>query len=148
MSGDRTYLTENTAERERLRALIARMSDDDLRRPLADGWTVAATLAHVAFWDQRGLALLERWERSGVGPSPLPADVDAVNDATRALCLAIPPRAAAELAVATAEAIDRKIEQLTPEAIAAIEAAGSPLNLDRWDHRREHLDEIERLLAG
>jgi hypothetical protein len=148
MSGDRTYVTENAAERERLRALAERMSDDDLRRPLADGWTVAATLAHIAFWDQRGLALLERWERQGVGPSPLPADVDAVNDATRALCLAIPPRAAAELAVVTAEAIDRKLERLTPEMLAQMEAAGSPLGLKRATHRREHLDEIERLLKG
>jgi len=148
MSGDRKYITENAAERERLLALVARMSDDDLRRSLADGWTIAATLAHVAFWDQRGLALLERWERNGVGPSPLPADVDAVNDATRALCLAIPPRAAAELAVVTAEAIDRKLERLTPEMLAQMEAAGNPLRLNRAPHRREHLDEIERLLKG
>ncbi len=148
MSVDRSHITENAAERERLRVLVARMSDDDLRRPLGDGWTVAATLAYVAFWDQRGLALLERWERNGVGPSPLPADVDAVNDATRALCLAIPPRAAAELAVATAEAIDRKLERLTPEMLAQMEAAGSPLGLKRATHRREHLDEIERLLKG
>ena len=148
MSADRPYITENSTERERLRALVARMGDADLRRPLADGWTVAATLAHVAFWDQRGLALLERWERNGIGPSPLPADVDAVNDATRALCLAIPPRAAAELAVATAEAIDQKIERLTPEMLAQMEAAGSPLGLKRATHRREHLDEIERLLKG
>ncbi len=148
MSTDRSYIAENTIERERLRALVARMSDEDLHRPLADGWTVAATLAHIAFWDQRGLALLERWERKGVGPSPMPADVDAINDAARALCLAIPPRAAAELAVAAAEALDRKLEQLTPEMLAQMEAAGSPLRLKRSIHRREHLDEIERLLEG
>ncbi len=148
MSTDRSYIAENASERERLRRLVARTSDDDLTRLLGDGWTVAATLAHMAFWDQRGLALLARWEREGVGPSPLPADTHAINDAARALCLAIPPRAAAQLALETAEAIDRKLEQITPERMAEIEAAGSPLNFRRAIHRREHLDQIERQLAS
>ncbi len=142
------YVAENTATRERLKALVARLSDDDLRRPLEEGWTVGATLAHIAFWDQRALRLLEKWERQGVSPSPLPADVDAINDAMRALCLAIPPRAAAELMIETAEAIDRKIEQISPELAAAVQAGGNHVSFKRFHHRLEHLEQLEGMFAG
>ena len=63
MSADRTYIARNDAERARLRALVARLSDADLARPMPGGWTVAAVLAHLAFWDQRIMVLLERWEQ-------------------------------------------------------------------------------------
>ena len=59
----RSYVTENSAQRARLRALVDRLTDAELARPLDAGWTVAAVLAHVAFWDQRALTLIERWER-------------------------------------------------------------------------------------
>ena len=146
MTADQSYIADNTSERERLRALVARMSDGDLSRSMGAGWTVAAVLAHMAFWDQRVLVLLDRWERTGVEPSHEPADVDWINDATRALCLAIPPRAAARLAVDSAEATDQKVEGLTPAMRAALEADDSPINLRRATHRREHLDEIERMI--
>jgi len=58
MSTDRTYVIQNDAERIRLRSLVARLSDADLARPMPAGWTVAAILAHLAFWDQRILVLL------------------------------------------------------------------------------------------
>ena len=146
MAADQSYMADNTSERERLRALVARMSDDDLNGPMPAGWTVAAVLAHMAFWDQRVLMLLDRWERTGVEPSHEPADEHWINDATRALCLAIPPRAAARLAVDSAEATDQKVEGLTPAMRAALEADESPINLRRATHRREHLDEIERMI--
>jgi Mycothiol maleylpyruvate isomerase N-terminal domain len=53
MSVDRSYVALNTAERARLEAVVGRLTDADLKRPLAAGWTVAAVLAHLAFWDQR-----------------------------------------------------------------------------------------------
>ena len=145
---DNSHIAENTATRERLKALVTRLSDADLLRPLGEGWSVAATFAHIAFWDQRALRLLEKWEREGVKPSPLPADVDAINDAAQALCLAIPPRAAAQLMVDTAEALDRKIEQIAPELAAAIQAAGGHVSFKRWHHRREHLEQLEQMFGG
>jgi hypothetical protein len=145
MSVNQTDLADNTATRLRYQALLTQMSDDDLQRPLGEGWTVAATLAHIAFWDQRALRLLEKWEKHGVTPSPLPEDVDAVNDATQALCLALPPRAAAQLMLDTAEALDKKIEGLPPEFVAAIAAAGQHVGFGRWHHRREHLEELEKI---
>jgi sulfur carrier protein ThiS len=44
--------------RERLRALVNRMTDKDLERRIDGDWTVAALLAHLAFWDYRVLVLL------------------------------------------------------------------------------------------
>jgi len=138
------FLPHNQAERERLRALAARMSDADLSRTLYDGWTVAAVLAHVAFYDLRALALLQKWERGEGKPSPI--DPDAINAAMQPLCLAIPPRQAARLAVAAADSVDQKIGTLAPEVLSAIRAAGHPVNLNRAEHRGEHLEQIERAL--
>jgi hypothetical protein len=144
MAADRTYIAQNDAQRERLRSLVARLSDDDLRRAVGAGWTVAGVLAHVAFWDQRVLVLLEAWERGGA-PRPFDRrDVDWINDSAKALCLALPARAAAELALSTATAVDRKLEALSDDRLAANTAAGTPINVLRAEHRREHLDQIER----
>jgi Mycothiol maleylpyruvate isomerase N-terminal domain len=144
---DRGYVARNNAERDRLKALVARCSDADLARPMPAGWTVSGVLGHLAFWDQRILELLARWERSGVAPNQqIEADVDWINDAGKPLLLAVPPRKAAELAVAIAEATDRKVETLPDDLVARNAAAGNPLNLSRADHRREHLDDIERAL--
>lgn len=150
MAEDRSYIAQNDVQRARLRALVDRLSDQELARPVSAGWTVAGVLAHLAFWDQRVLALLERWERGGspsAAPRINPADIDWINDSAKALCLALPPRAAAQLAVATADAVDRKVAAVPPDFLAANAAAGSPINLLRAHHRHEHLDEIERALA-
>jgi uncharacterized damage-inducible protein DinB len=146
MSVDRSYVAQNNAQRARLRAFLDRASDADLARPMPAGWTVAAILAHVAFWDQRILSLLERWEQAGLA-SPPPtlneADVDWVNDAAKPMFLAMDPRRAADLALTIAEAVDRRVEALPDEWVAGNAAAGTPLSLVRAEHRREHLDEIE-----
>ena len=81
--------------------------------------------------------------RPGRGPRAANnADVDWINalHPDHVGTLALPPRLAAELAVAIAEA-------LPEEFLARNAAAGSPLNLLRAEHRREHLDEIEAALG-
>ena len=146
MAVDRSYIAENAAELRRLRTLVERLSDADLARPTPGGWTVASSLAHVAFWDQRILFWLDRWER-GESPRGLEeADVDWINDAGKPLCLALPPRVAARLTVEVAEEVDRRLAALTDERISANKAAGEPLFLTRAHHRKTHLDEIERVL--
>ena len=147
MSVDRTYIAQNDAERGRLRALVGRLSDADLARAMPAGWTVAGVLAHLAFWDQRILVLLEQWERSPSTPPRIEneADTDWINDASKPLLLALAPREAAELAVAIAETVDGKVAALPDDLVARNAAAGSPLNLLRAEHRAEHLREIEHL---
>jgi len=134
----------NAGENDHLRKLVGRLSDDDLRASLPAGWTVSAVLAHLAFWDQRAITLIEKWKNEGIGPSPI--DLDVVNEATRKVCLAIEPRLAAELAVSTADEVDQVIAGLSPEMAEAISTRGTTVKLNRADHRRAHLGEIEKIL--
>lgn len=139
------YSQENAAGRQRLTALVNRLTDEQLKRPLEAGWTVAGVLAHLAFWDQRALLLLEKWKQAGVGPSA--NDVDIINDTTRLLCVALAPRLAAQLAVSCAAAIDQAIESLEPGLLAEVETKGAAVRLNRALHRGEHLKEIEQALG-
>lgn len=147
MNVDRAYVAQNNRERARLRALVDRLSDADLARPLSAGWTIAGVLGHLAFWDQRILVLLEKWQQTGT-PPPLEneRDVDWINDAGKPFLQALLPRQAANLALAIADAVDRKVETLPDEIVTANASAGGPLNLVRAEHRREHLDEIDTAL--
>jgi hypothetical protein len=141
---DRPFLVENQKERERLHKLVARLSDDELTRPMWEGWTLAAALAHLAFWDQRALVLMKKWKVAGVASSP--SEVDVTNDSILPLCLAIPPRVAARLAVSAAEAIDSELEKAGDDLLRDIWQLGDRFRLYRSDHRKGHLDQIESLL--
>jgi hypothetical protein len=148
MSRDRSFVEENARQLERLRALVAGMTDDDLRLHVNEEWTVAGVLGHIAFWDARALFLAEKMER-GVPFSPSddePEDVDWINDAARPLIHAIPPREAARLAERLAEETDARVASLPPERMYPI-VPGSPLNPLRAAHRGEHLDDIEAALG-
>jgi hypothetical protein len=146
---DRSHDVETDAERERLRALVTRLSDKDLSRPMPGDWTVAAVLAHVGFWDAKAIYYLDKWA-AGAPPTPYePEDTDAINDSAKPLCLALRPRDAAELALRLAEEADGKIKALSDAMLVEIEATGGPpFNLSRSIHRKEHLDEIEPLFRA
>ena len=151
MAADRSYVAENRAQLARLEALVDRLSDQELTRPLPAGWTVAGVLAHLAFWDFRIVALLDRWGPDGRGTPPPAYDqaaVDWINDAGKPLCLGLPPRAAARMAIDAALAADQRVAALSDAALATNAAAGSPISVRRAEHRHEHLDEIERALAA
>src|SRR6266516_2408685 len=101
---DRSYVEENTRERERMRGLVERHGEDELRLPVNQHWTVAGVLGHIAFWDARALGLAGKVER-GIPFSPSeeePEDVDWINDASRPLIHAVDPRGLAELAMGIA----------------------------------------------
>lgn len=150
MAADRAYVAENQAQLARLRALVDRLSDQELAQPMPAGWTVAGVLAHLAYWDQRIVVLMDRWGADGRGtPPPLidEAAVEWVNDAGKPLCLALPPREAARMAIAAAKAADQRVAEASDALLAANAAAGSPLSMLRAEHRREHLDEIDRILS-
>ncbi len=150
MPAARSYVEHNTRERERLRGLVERLGDDELRRPVNEHWTVAGVLGHIAFWDARALVLADKLER-GVPFSPSDAEpekVDWVNDATRPLILAIAPREAAKLGLRLAEETDHRVASPSPALAAAMESPSSPLNPLRAAHRAEHLDEIEHPSGG
>ncbi|HEY7651436.1 MAG TPA: maleylpyruvate isomerase N-terminal domain-containing protein [Methylomirabilota bacterium] len=149
MAADRSYVAENRAQLERLGALVDKLSDRELARPMEAGWTVAGVLAHLAFWDQRIVTLVDRWADGRGTPPPAydEAAVDWINDAGKPLCLALPPRIAARLALDAAIAADERVAGLSDEQLALNAAAGTPISPLRAAHRGEHLDEIERTLA-
>jgi hypothetical protein len=146
---EHSYVADNARELERLRALVSKLSDKDLGTMVNEYWTVAGVLGHIAFWDGRALFLAGKLQRGEpFTPSDNePGNVDWINDSTRPLIHAIPPRQAAEVALRVAEETDELVASLSPELVAEIDA-NSPLNPVRAHHRGEHLDEIEAALDG
>jgi len=147
MTVDRSHDAANDAERARLGKLVARLSDEDLNRPMPAGWTAAAMLAHAGFWDARAVFALEKWATTGAAPPPgdyEPDDVAWINESAKPFLLALPPRVAADLALRLAEQADVRIKALSDELVEKIRVVG-PFNISRAEHRREHLDDIERL---
>ena len=139
------YVEANNLERERLRALAARLTDDDLARELDNGMTVADALVHLAFWDEYCVSWIQQYEHSGV--ISLGEDYHAVNAGLRAVARLVPDREAIPMALDAADTVDEHVETITPELAATIETDISPRVLERAAHRREHLDQIERVLA-
>src|SRR5262247_2010748 len=148
MAADRSYIAENDRERRRLEALVGKLDDAALSRPMPDGWTVAGVLAHVAFWDQRIPTFIDMLKRGTKVPEENLIEVEWINAAAKPAQLALPPRRAATLAVETARAVDQAVASMSDDLLAKNAAAGEPINVRRAEHRREHLDEIERALTN
>jgi hypothetical protein len=142
------YSKQNAESRRRLEALVQRLSDQDLARSTDYGWTVAALLAHLAFWDQRMIMILRRWQQEGLDSSPMDSGV--VNDSLRVICHALEPRAAIELCLSSAKAVDAEFDTLTPDFVKQLEehaaATETQFRMNRSLHRNAHLDDIEALL--
>ena len=149
MSEERGYIQDNDRERERMRALVDRLSEEDLTRPVNEYWTVAGVLGHIAFWDARILALSEKLKK-GIPFSPSdndPEDVDWINDASRPLIHAVPPTSLARLAMDIAEQTDAKVATLPPDRLWPMDPE-SPIYASRAAHRGEHLDDVEAALRS
>jgi DinB superfamily len=131
--------------RERLRQLVTSTNDEEFARPIDGKWTGAAMLAHIAFWDRRTAWLLRRCRQGKCGPSPV--DLDAVNESALPQWRLIPPRAAAEEALAAAEEIDELVASMPAELLISLREGESEIRYDRSDHRNDHLDQIERALG-
>jgi hypothetical protein len=83
------------------------VDDETLSTPVNEFWTVAGVLGHLAYWDVRFQVLAEKIERGEPwAPGDAEPDGDWLNDSTRPIIHAIAPRAAAELALWTAEETD------------------------------------------
>ena len=143
---DRPFVSENARERERLRSLVGRLTDDQLNLKLENGWTIAIALAHLAFWDQRSFILMQKWKLIGVAPSPI--DIDVTNDSLLPLWLALSPRAAANLAVSSAEAIDLELEESPSELISESDNLGERFRLYRSENRKLHLSRSHVYIAS
>lgn len=121
---DQSWLTENESECRRLFDLTAKLTDDDLARPLPNGCTVATKLAHLAFWDQYRVTPILHWERNGFTTSCF--NTDALNQAVHILSTAIPPSSVPQSARVAAEAGDRKVATLSPERAQPLKPPATP----------------------
>ena len=148
MTDDRSYIDANTRERERLRALVDGLEDDALTAQVNEYWTVAGVLGHIAYWDIRVLVLAEKIDRGEPwSPGDAEPEGDWLNDTTRPLIHAIAPREAAQLALRIAEQTDALVAALPLNRMWPGDP-DSPINASRWEHRAEHLDEIEAALRA
>jgi hypothetical protein len=145
MTLDRSFVECNRASTERIRALAARLSDEEMQHPVGEHWTVAITLAHLALWDRRVMQVLDVTERNG--KLSIPAIDLIVNDISLPLWAAVPPREAARIAIESAETLDARLGNYPPALLEEIYNY-----TERWVvralHRNEHLDEAEAALAG
>ena len=139
----------NRAATERLRALAASATDEQLRTPVGEDWTVGALLAHLAFWDRRVVDVVRRARGIASDDEGLTApEIDiVVNDLSLPIWLALDPREAARLAMEAAEALDERLEAADDRALALVGAI-TPRWVRRHLHRNEHLDEAEAALRG
>ena len=145
MTMDRSLIDRNRASTERIRALAARLTDDEMQHRVGEHWTVAIALAHLAFWDRRVMYVLDMTEKSGKLFIP---EIDVfVNDLSLPLWAAIPPRAAARIAIETAENLDVRLERYPSSLLEEIFSYNQ-----RWVvramHRGEHLDDVDNALKG
>jgi DinB superfamily len=148
VADDRSCIDANTRERERMRALIEGLDDDALNAPVNEYWTVAGVLGHIAYWDIRVLVLAEKIDGGEPwAPGDAEPDGDWLNDSTRPLIHAIRPRDAAQFALRIAEQTDARVAELPLDRLWPNDPV-SPVDAGRWEHRAEHLDEIEAALRA
>lgn len=145
MTQDRTFIDRDRAATDRIRTLAERLSDQELQQPVGDHWTVAITLVHLAFWDRRVLLGLDVVEREG--KLTIPTIDISVNDLSLPLWAAIPPRAAAQLAIEAATALDERLAQF-PSALLDELYQQNQRWVERALHRNAHLDEVEATLQA
>ena len=143
MTPDQSFIERNRASTDRIRALAARLTDEQLQHPVGEHWTVAILLAHLAFWDRRVMDILDITERDGRLFAP---EIDvSVNDLLLPFFAAIPPRQAARIAIKAAEALDQRLESFSPALLEEIYTYNK-----RWVvralHRGDHLDEADAAL--
>ncbi|MFN8589965.1 MAG: maleylpyruvate isomerase N-terminal domain-containing protein [Thermomicrobiales bacterium] len=140
----RDFVSQNMAQLARLRTVVARLRPEDMAREIGGGWTIGDELVHLAFYDRRAAILLTRFAREGVTASPY--DYETINEALLFLSRVMPPEAIAAEVIAAAEAANAAAEATPDEILPEIERR-QEVKLSRAEHRRNHLDAIEAILA-
>ena len=142
---DKTYIELNLASRERMRTLAESLSDKEMQTKVGEHWTVAIVYAHIAWWDRRVMYVLDMSEKDGKLFVP---EIDIfVNDLSLPLWAAVPAREAVRIAMESAEALDKRLEEYPESLLEKIHEYN-----ERWVvralHRNEHLNEAELALQG
>ena len=135
----------NEKSRQRLEELCAKLTDEQLACKTPDGWTVSATLAHLAFWER---FTVERWKLFVKEPVATPVNADLINDSEMPAWHAIPGRDAIRLALEAATTADLHIAQLPDEIAAAARPVVNPRLFERFHHRNEHTAAIAAVVEA
>jgi hypothetical protein len=141
---DPAYKEQNRASTERMKAIAARLTDEQLQTRVGEHWTVAIVFAHIAFWERRVMYVLDMTQKNGKLFIP---EIDVyVNDLSLPLWAAIPPREAVRIGIEEAEELDRRIEAFDPKLLEEIFNYNKRW-VNRGLHRNEHLNEAEASLS-
>lgn len=141
----REFEERNRAAVDRLRAVGARLSDDELTQLIDPPWSAAALFAHIAFWDRFAHArwLLTVNTENRTPPAFEDALLELINHASLGQWAAIPPRTAVQECLAGAAEINAFIGSLEPDVVSEVVQEGRERLVDRSLHRGEHLKTIE-----
>jgi DinB superfamily len=142
------YVAENAVARERVLGLARGLSDEALSRPVGGDWTIGAELAHLAFWDRVHVGRLRAAIDQGLAaPPPLPDGLtDIINNGELGTWRRLPGRDAIEIFESASRDVDEYVATLDPVIVEGVRAAGMSRLVERFRHRLEHADEIERSL--
>jgi hypothetical protein len=139
---DPSILKLNAEQTNRLERFV--FSSPDYNVDLCDGWTAAVAFAHMGFWDRRQAELLRNWNISD--PLPESATDDQLNPVLERYWQQLTPEATGQMAVEAAHEVDEIISSLSDDKVEALLSMGKEFMLARGNHRKEHIDQIEREL--
>lgn len=144
MGTDQNFSQENHASQLELTEFISQLSNEQLYREMPAGWNVLAVLAHLAFWDQRAIILIKKWQQEGISGSPM--DIDVINETTRIFFRDLDPEKTKRSVSQSAVEMDALIDSLPDDFLQEIREKGSTVHLNRAEHRRMHVKEIKSAL--
>ncbi len=138
------HVAQNATARQRVLDLVQGLTEEQLRAPLPGGWTVAAELAHLAFWEGVHIGRLRRALADGLGaPAPMPDGLaDLINNAALPGWRAIPGSVALGLFTHESAEADAYLATLDAATVERVRAAGAQRLVERFLHRTEHGDAI------
>jgi hypothetical protein len=123
------------------------LDDDVMKTCTGSGWTLAATLVHLAFYDDW---VATRWRRRLAEGrfQDLPDDItELANAAGERGWHGVPPAESKRMARAAAMAVTTLLDGLPGDALEDAVLTDRPAMIDRSRHWDPHIEEIDRALA-
>lgn len=143
MPFDPNYTQLNRESTERIKKIISNLTEEQFQTRVGEHWTVAIALVHLAFWDRRVLATLEKTTKNG--KLSVVEIETVVNDVSLPIWETVPAKEAVKLAIETAEELDNQLENFPKDLLEEMYEHNKRLVV-RALHRNEHLDEVEAAL--
>jgi hypothetical protein len=140
MPFDPNYTQLNRESTERIKKIISNLTEEQFQTRVGEHWTVAIALVHLAFWDRRVLATLEKTTKNG--KLSVVEIETVVNDVSLPIWETVPAKEAVKLAIETAEELDNQLENFPKDLLEEMYEHNKRLVV-RALHRNEHLDEVE-----